>query len=219
MKRNTWLGFSLAAALALAGAAVAQDRNRTDDPTKPDPNKSDQYNKDQQKPGQNIGMTGKIDEQQVKQVFQQKDYLKGLSITPRIEGDKVVLTGNVPSKAHLIAAILAVYELPSVKHVDCELTFTEPQVGGGMGGQDQKGGVFGEKKEGATLGAGTGGTGQQIEVVAAIFPLHKALQSGTVQAGMPKEGMTDVIIFRPQMGGHDLQQGQEKPGGAYERNK
>jgi hypothetical protein len=90
------------------------------------------------------------------------------------------------------------------------------------GGQDQKGGVFGgEKKEGTTLGAGTGSVGQQIAVVAAIFPLHKGLQSGTVQAGMPKEGMSDVIIFRPQMGSHEglEKQGQEKPGGMYERNK
>jgi hypothetical protein len=173
MRRNTWLGLSLAAALGIAGVAIAQER-----PQQPDPNKPSQMGGQQ-----NIGATQKLDESQVKTALQQKEYLRGLSITPKVEGDKVILTGNVPSKAHLIAALLSVYELPAVKHVDCQLTFQEQAEGGG-----------------ATAGATT--HGKEIEVVAAIFPLHKGGE-GTVQAGMPKEGGSDVIIFRPYHGGHE----------------
>jgi hypothetical protein len=189
MTKNTWLGLSLAAAIGLAGAAIAQDRDLG---TQRD---RDQQRLGQGQTGQNIGIGGKLDENQVKQVFNQKEYLKSLNITPRVEGDTIILQGTVPTKAHVVAAVLAAYEIPNVKHVNCQLNFSEATGQLGMGQQPQ-GGLFGEKQEGRTLGAGST-QAQQIEVVAAIFPLSKAMHAGTVQAGV-REAMTDVIIFRPQ---------------------
>jgi hypothetical protein len=178
MTRNVWLGLSLVTALGL-GAALAQDRP-------------------QERGGQTgkTGQTGKLDENQVKQVLQQKEYLKGLNITPRVEGDVVTLEGTVPSKAHVIAALTAVFELPSIKFVNSKLNFNESMLGMGATGGASGEGTSGERgHEGTTLGAGMGQS-QDLEVVVAIFPAAKAQQYGTtVPAGM-HERLTDVIIFK-----------------------
>ena len=188
MTRNTLLGLSLALTLGLVGIAYAQDHDGK--------NHMDHNKNGQTEQGRN-GLEGvKLDETQLKQVFSQKDYLKGFEITPKIEGDVVTLEGTVPSKAHVIAALLAVYELPGVKHVNCRLNFTEGATGQiGMGSTTG----IGEKHEGTTLGAGTGSTkggDREIEVVASIFPMMKGQQNGSMPAGF-REHQVDVIVFRP----------------------
>jgi len=106
MKRNTWLGLSLAAALGVAGRDRPGEGHASRRAAHQKPGRTSHHGE-----GRHAG------EERV----QPEGVLKGLSITPRVEGDKVILSGNVPSKAHLVAAILAIYEIPSVRHVDCQL--------------------------------------------------------------------------------------------------
>jgi len=110
MKRNTWLGLSLAAPSESPGG----DRPGEDMPR--------DAQRDQ-KPGQNIGITAKVDEAQVKNVFNQKEYLKA-SRSPRASRHKGS-SGQRAEQGAPRGRDPRIYEIPSVRHFDCQLVFPE----------------------------------------------------------------------------------------------
>jgi hypothetical protein len=192
--RTAWTLAALVA--ACVGVALAQNQGGTGQPQQP-----------QQQAGQGVGSEqaggAAVNPAQLEGMARgalQKPYFRGASIEPKVEGSRVTLEGTVPSKAHAVAAVMAIYQIPQVEQVNSQL------VVGRAGGGPQTGPLGGTVRSGS---APLQGTFQPIDIVAAVVP------GGTLKPGemtLPAGASANTLDrFRvSSQGGGNLQGGMEQ---------
>lgn len=171
-----WIAPALLAAFGFAGAAGAQDAQERPIDRQAGERQGEEHGSmeknAQQGAGREQGQMGRQPDQAggdqatllILRNALDKPYFQGSQIQPRLEGNKVILDGYVPSKAHAVAATLACFQIEGVKNVDCHLNFPgEVRVG--------------EARPSESAKAPGAGEVTQIEVVSQI------VRAGTISPG------------------------------------